>query len=70
MTIADRIQQEVCRLPEDLAQEVLDFIGYLEYRHGLRDQSVFEDLGCAQEDAMRHVWDNSDDEIWNDVQTR
>ncbi len=70
MAIADRIQEEVQRLPDELAQEVLDFIGYLEFRHGLKQQPTLKDLEGTQEDAMRHVWDNPDDEVWNDVQTR
>lgn len=26
-----------------------------------------QDLKCAQQAAMEHVWDNPDDEVWNDV---
>ncbi len=36
MDLAEKIQHEVRRLPESLAREVLEFIGYLEYRHGGR----------------------------------
>ncbi|MBF0446132.1 MAG: hypothetical protein HQL68_11140 [Magnetococcales bacterium] len=53
-----------------LAREVLDFIGYLEYRHGLRDNSDVEELKTAQESVMSQVWDNPDDEVWNDIPTR
>ncbi|MBF0146513.1 MAG: DUF2281 domain-containing protein [Magnetococcales bacterium] len=35
MDPAEKVQHELRRLPEPLIQEVLDFIGYLEYRHGL-----------------------------------
>lgn len=70
MNTVEKIQEEVGRLPEPLAREVLDFIGYLEYRHGLRDASGMDVLKTAQEPAMRHVWDNPDDEVWNDVPTR
>ena len=70
MAIADKIREEVLLLPDELAREVLDFIGYLGYRHGLSDQPVLGDLEGAQEDAMRNVWDNPDDEVWNNVQTR
>lgn len=66
MGTVERICREVRRLPEDLAREVLDFIGYLEIKHGLRDVST-EDLKSAQAPAMRHVWDNPEDEIWNDL---
>lgn len=65
-TTADRIFEQASRLPEPLAREVLDFIGWLETRHGLRDL-LAEDLKAAQGPAMRHVWDNPDDEVWNDL---
>ena len=65
-TTVDRIFEHVSKLPEPLAREVLDFIGYLEVRHGLSDP-LTEDLMSAQESAMQHVWDNPDDEIWNDL---
>jgi hypothetical protein len=63
---ADRIFDQVSRLPEPLAQEVLDFVGYLEIRHGLRDL-LTDDLKTAQGSAMQHVWANVDDEVWNDL---
>ncbi|MDH4191077.1 MAG: DUF2281 domain-containing protein [Betaproteobacteria bacterium] len=63
---AQKIFDHVSRLPEPLAREVLDFIGYLEVRHGLRDL-LSEDLKAAQEPAMKYVWDNPDDEVWNEV---
>jgi len=65
-TTADRIFDQASKLPEPLAQEVLDFIGYLEIKHGLRDL-LTEDIKSAQEPAMRHVWDNPGDEVWNDL---
>ncbi len=65
-TTADRIHAHAARLPEPLAREVLDFIGYLEVKHGLRDL-LTEDLKAAQEPAMRHVWEGSGDEVWNDL---
>jgi hypothetical protein len=66
MDIAEEIYREAQRLPEHIAREVLDFIGYLELKHGLADAKV-QDLKYAQQAAMAHVWDNPDDEVWNDV---
>lgn len=64
MSTAEKIFKEAQKLPDPLAQEVLDFIGYIEMKHGLRDR-LTEELKQAQEPAMRHVWDNQDDEVWN-----
>ena len=66
MSTAEKIFKEAQKLPDSLAQEVLDFIGYIEMKHGLRDRCT-EELKQAQELAMRHVWDNQDDEVWNGV---
>ena len=66
METAKKIYQEACKLPEPLAKEVLDFIEYIEMKHGLRN-SVIEQLKLAQEPAMRRVWDNQEDEVWNDL---
>ncbi len=65
-TTADKIHEHAAKLPEPLAREVLDFIGYLEVKHGLRDL-LGEDIKAAQEPAMRHAWENPEDEVWNDM---
>ena len=66
MSTAERIFKEVQKLPDTLAQEVLDFVEYIELKHGFRDRST-EELKHAQEPAMRHVWDNQEDEVWYGV---
>ncbi len=66
MNIAEKIYEEARRLPVLLAREVLDFIGYIEAKHGVNDTQN-ENLKKAQQIAMRDVWDNSEDEVWNDV---
>ena len=40
-----------------------------EYCHGLRDDDASL-LQSAQKAAMGRVWDNPEDEVWNDVRTR
>jgi hypothetical protein len=64
MSIAERIFKEAQKLPDTLAQEVLAFIEYIELKHGLRDR-LTEEFKQAQESAMRQVWENQDDEVWN-----
>ena len=67
MTIADQIYQEVWALPDELAREVLDFIGYIETKYDLKSAQD-RDLQKAQEAAMARIWDNrADDEVWNDL---
>lgn len=63
---ATRIYQRVRHLSEPLAQEVMDFIEYLEFKHNLRDLGI-EHLKATQEPVMRAIWDNPEDELWNDA---
>jgi len=66
MSTAEQIIREIQKLPEPLAREVLDFIGYIELKHGLKDR-LTEELKQAQAIPMQHIWDNPEDEVWNDV---
>lgn len=66
MDLAQKIYNEAQRLPEFLAREVLDFIGYIEEKHRL-NLLHSDDLKKAQEKSMTHIWGNPDDEVWNDV---
>jgi len=66
MSTAEQIMREIQKLPEPLAREVLDFIGYIEFKHGIKDQ-LAEELKSAQTPAMNQVWGHPEDEVWNDV---
>jgi len=66
MEIAQKIYNEAQQLPEFLAREVLDFIGYIEAKHRL-NLVRNNDLKKSQIPVMDNIWDNIDDEIWNDV---
>jgi hypothetical protein len=65
MNIAQKIYEQARRLPEPLAREVLDFIEYIEAKHGLKDIGS-EHLKEAQIPVMTSVWDNTEDEVWNE----
>ena len=64
MSIADLVYEQVKTLPDQLAREVLDFVGYLRQRG---DRAEWRDLVNAQSASLAPVWDNAEDEIWNDV---
>ena len=66
MTAVERVLKELSKLPEPLIPEVLEFISYLEIKHGLKDEAA-EDLKLAQGAAMSHVWNNAEDDAWNNV---
>ena len=64
MTIADMVYKQVKLLPDSLAREVLDFVGFL--REG-RDRAEWRDLMNAQATGLAAVWDNPEDKVWDDV---
>ncbi len=68
MNVAEIICREANRLPERLAHEVLDFINYLNFKHARGDSSI-DYLRTAQKPVMDQIWDNSEDDVWNDLQT-
>jgi len=66
MNLATQICNEVQHLPESLAREVLDFIGYIAAKHKLNTFDI-EHLKQAQVPAMKNIWDNVEDEVWDEL---
>ena len=64
MTIADIVYQQVKALPDPLAREVLDFIEFLRER---RHREDWRDLMSAQSVSLADVWDNADDQVWDNA---
>ena len=67
MSIADQIYEAAKPLPEPLAIEALHFIEYLGNKAADRAEMI--DVRKARNSVMQHVWDNPDDEIWNDIES-
>jgi hypothetical protein len=64
MSIADMVYEQVKALPEPLAREVLDFVGFLRER---RDRGEWRDLMNAQATTLVPIWDNAEDKVWDDA---
>src|SRR5216684_4244638 len=64
MSIAELVYEQVKALPEPLAREVLDFIGFLRERG---ERRAWRDLMSAQAVSLAPVWDNAEDKVWDDV---
>lgn len=64
MSTAETVYEQVKKLPEPLAREVLDFIGYLRERG---EQREWRDLMNAQAKALEAMWDSAEDDVWNNV---
>jgi hypothetical protein len=64
MSIADMVYEQVKTLPEPLAREVLDFVGFLRERP---EREGWRDLMKAQSASLAPVWDNAEDEVWDNA---
>jgi hypothetical protein len=63
MAITEFAYKQIKTLPETQVREVLDFIGYLREKGECLE---WENLMGAQAASLAAVWDNADDEVWND----
>jgi hypothetical protein len=64
LTIAELIYEQVKKLPDQAAREVLDFVGYLRDRG---ERADWRDLMSAQSASLAPVWDNIEDQVWDNV---
>jgi hypothetical protein len=63
MNVADTICKKAKDLPEPLAREVLEFIEQISEHL----DSATEPFKKAQEPVMKQIWDNKEDDIWNEL---
>ncbi len=63
MNVADKICEKARDLPEPLAKEVLEFIE----RVSAHWESDIEAFKKAQEPVMKRIWENKEDDVWNNL---
>ena len=64
MTLAELVFEQAKQLPEPMAREVLDFIGYLKERP---ERAEWRDLMNAQGQALAEDWDAPENQAWDHV---
>jgi hypothetical protein len=64
MTVAEQLYEQAKLLPQPLVQEALDFVLFLRAR---QDRGEWRDLMNAQSGALAGVWNNEEDEAWDNV---
>ena len=62
---ADEIYQRVQLLPEDMAREVLDFVGYLEIKYELSREQL--QSRKRMQTPPGPIQENPNDVVWNDL---
>ena len=61
--MTDKICEKARDLPEPLAREVLEFIE----RISAHQDSGIEAFKKAQEPVMKRIWENKEDDVWNEL---
>lgn len=67
MNTTEKIANNIMRLPESLQEEVLDFTYFLIQK---AERGELKSLSLAQMTSMEKIWNNDEDEVWNDVPVR
>ncbi|HAR46757.1 MAG: hypothetical protein A2X56_06875 [Nitrospirae bacterium GWC2_57_13] len=63
MTVKDMIKKEVDKLPENVLDEVLDFIRFLELKKEKRDLIIASER--ISERTLARIWDNDEDAVYD-----
>ena len=64
MTIAELIFEQIKTFPDQAARAVLDFVGFIRDRS---ERAEWRDLMTAQSASLAPVWENSEDQVWDNV---
>ena len=62
--LTQKILETVNLLPDEQAREVLDFAAFVAQRTRVGE---WHDLQNAQLSALTELWDNDEDEVWNEA---
>jgi len=64
MYMTEEVINEIKQLPEPLQRELLNYAHFLKYK------AEQDSLLNAQQSSMERIWNNEEDEAWNNVPTR
>lgn len=65
MTVKEMIKKEIDKLPENLLEEVFDFIQFLESKKGKTMlMKASQDLSVV---SFQKVWDNEEDAVYDTI---
>jgi hypothetical protein len=66
MQTRELIYEKIKTLSEPLALEVLE-LDYIAYLQDKEARAGINDLITLQEQSMNAIWDNPEDDVWNDL---
>ncbi len=68
MVDREKLIEKLHTVPDDSLDEIRDFIDFVVERRSV--VSAVSNLNAAQSEPLRRIWDNEDDDVWNDVPVR
>ncbi len=63
--VRDALIAKIAELPEDRVSEIMDFVDFIRQREA--DRALTRAAMRASEPALARVWDNPDDDIYNEL---
>jgi len=59
-----KIDSIIDQLPVAKVEELMDYASYLGYRYSSRQQGVTEESLLLQQEALKKIWDNPEEDIY------
>jgi len=65
MSVREKLKKEIDVLPEDILQDIYDFVKFLEFR---REKDIFRKVSeRLSEESFKRIWDNEEDAIYDSL---
>ena len=65
MSVREKLKKEIDVLPEDILQDIYDFVKFLEFR---RERDIFRKVSeRLSEESFKRIWDNEEDAIYDSL---
>jgi len=65
MSVREKLKKEIDVLPEDILQDIYDFVKFLEFR---RERDIFRKVSeRLSEESFKKIWNNEEDAIYDSL---
>ena len=65
MSVREKLKKEIDVLPEDILQDIYDFVKFLEFR---RERDIFRKVSEGlSEESFKRIWNNEEDAIYDSL---
>ncbi len=65
MSVREKLKKEIDVLPEDILQDIYDFVKFLEFR---RERDIFRKVSeRLSEESFKRIWNNEEDAVYDSL---